>query len=138
MSKSLANLLRPRDALWYGLLGRPFNGKQAAEIGLINIAVPLVSLREETMSIARELASKDPFALKATKDGYRYSLEMSWDASISYAFAKEMELIVRQNDAFRTEGIGDFLKGKYKPGLESHDQVSKDAAAPTQEEREPR
>lgn len=138
VSKSLANLLRPRDALWYGLLGRPFNGKQAAEIGLINIAVPLVSLREETMSIARELASKDPFALKATKDGYRHSLEMSWDASISYAFAKEMELVVRQNDAFRTEGIGDFLKGKYKPGLESHDQVSKDAAALTRQEREPR
>lgn len=138
VSKSLANLLRPRDALWYGLLGRPFNGKQAAEIGLINIAVPLASLREETMSIARELASKDPFALKATKDGYRHSLEMSWDASISYAFAKEMELVVRQNDAFRTEGIGDFLKGKYKPGLESHDQVSKDAAAPTRQEREPR
>jgi trans-feruloyl-CoA hydratase/vanillin synthase len=138
VSKSLANLLRPRDALWYGLLGRPFNGKQAAEIGLINIAVPLVSLREETMSIARELASKDPYALKATKDGYRYSLEMSWDASISYAFAKEMELVVLQNDAFRTEGIGDFLKGKYKPGLESHDQVSKDAAAPTRPGQEPR
>ena len=118
--------------------GTPFNGKQAAEMGLINIAVPLVSLREETMSIARELASKDPFALKATKDGYRHSLEMSWDASISYAFAKEMELVVRQNDAFRTEGIGDFLKGKYKPGLESHDQVSKDAATPTRQEREPR
>jgi trans-feruloyl-CoA hydratase/vanillin synthase len=138
VSKSLANLLRPRDALWYGLLGRPFNGKKAAEIGLINVAVPLVSLREETMTIARELASKDPFALKATKDGYRYSLEMSWEASISYAFAKEMELVVRQNDGFRTEGIGDFLKGKYKPGLESHDKVTKDATAPTQPGQEPR
>jgi len=138
VSKSLANLLRPRDALWYGLLGHPFNGKRAAEIGFINIAVPLVSLREETMKIARELASKDPFALKATKDGYRYSLEMSWDAAISYAFAKEMELVVRQNDAFRTEGIGDFLKGKYKPGLESHDKVSKNAAAPTQPGQEPK
>ena len=45
---------------------------------------------------------------------------MSWEASIDYAFAKEQELIVRQKDAFRNEGIGDFLKGKYKPGLESH------------------
>ena len=120
VSKSLANLLRPRDALWYGLLGRPFNGKTAAEMGFVNLAVPLATLHEETMVVARELASKDPNALRAAKDAYRFSLEMSWEASIDYAFAKEQELIARQNDAFRNEGIGDFLKGKYKPGLESH------------------
>ncbi len=125
VSKSLANLMRPRDALWYGMLGRPFDGKKAADIGFINLAVPLASLWEETMKIARELANKDSFALRATKDGYRHSLEMSWDAAISYSFAKESELVLQQNDAWRTEGIGDFLKGKYKPGLESHDQVEK-------------
>jgi trans-feruloyl-CoA hydratase/vanillin synthase len=73
------------------------------------------------MAVAREIAAKDPAALKATKDGYRFSLEMSWDASMNYTSAKEAELVVRQNDAWRTEGIGDFLKGEYKPGLESHD-----------------
>jgi trans-feruloyl-CoA hydratase/vanillin synthase len=121
VSKSLANLLRPRDALWYGLTGRPFNGKVAAEIGFVNVAVPLAKLREETMTVAKEIAAKDPWAIKATKDGYRFSLEMSWDASMSYTSAKEFELVVRQNDAWRAEGIGDFLKGEYKPGLESHE-----------------
>jgi trans-feruloyl-CoA hydratase/vanillin synthase len=123
VSKSLANLLRPRDALWYGLLGRPFDGKQAAEIGFVNVAFPRAKLREETIAVARELAAKDPHALRATKDGYRFALEMSWDASMSYTSAKEHDLVVRQNDAWRTEGIGDFLKGEYKPGLESHDRV---------------
>lgn len=123
VSKSLANLLRPRDALWYGLLGRPFDGKTAARIGFVNIAVPLERLREETMQVARELAQKDPWALKATKDGYRFSLDMPWDAAMSYSSSKEMELVVRQNDAWRAEGIGDFLKGKYKPGLEGHEKV---------------
>jgi trans-feruloyl-CoA hydratase/vanillin synthase len=126
VSKSLANLLRPRDALWYGLLGRPFDGKTAAAIGFVNIAVPLARLHEETMSVASELAQKDPWALKATKDGYRFSLEMPWDAAMSFSSGKEMELVVRQNDAWRSEGIGDFLKGKYRPGLESHDQAIKD------------
>ncbi len=121
VSKSLANLMRPRDALWYGMTGRPFGGKVAADIGFINLSVPLVKLREETMTVAKEIAAKDPWALKATKDGYRYSLEMSWEASMSYTSAKEAELVSRQNDAFRTEGISDFLKGEYKPGLESHD-----------------
>jgi trans-feruloyl-CoA hydratase/vanillin synthase len=121
VSKSLANLMRPRDALWYGMTGRPFGGKVAADIGFINLSVPLEKLREETMTVAKEIAAKDPWALKATKDGYRFSLEMSWDASMSYTSAKEFELVTRQNDAWRSEGIGDFLKGEYKPGLESHD-----------------
>ena len=121
VSKSLANLLRPRDALWYGLLGRPFDGRIAAQIGFVNMAVPLAKLRAETMQVATEIASKDPHAVRATKDGYRFALEMTWEASMSYTSAKEHDLVVRQNDAFRTEGIGDFLKGDYKPGLESHD-----------------
>lgn len=120
VSKSLANLMRPRDALWYGMLGRPFDGNVAARIGFVNLAVPAARLREETMQVARELAQKDPWALKATKEGYRFSLEMSWEAAMSYSSAKEMELVLRQGDAWRTEGIGDFLKGKYRPGLESH------------------
>lgn len=123
VSKSLANLLRPRDALWYGLLGRPFDGKVAADIGFINLAVPSARLKEETMQVARELAAKDPWALKATKEGYRLSKEMSWEAAMSYSSAKEMELVLRQGDAWREEGIGDFLKGKYRPGLEAHGQA---------------
>jgi len=120
VSKSLANLLKPRDALWYGMLGRTFDGKVAADIGFINISVPADRLREETMQVATELAQKDPWALKATKENYRFALEMSWEASMSYSMAKEMELSYRQDDAWRAEGIGDFLKGKYRPGLEAH------------------
>jgi len=118
VSKALANLMRPRDALWYGLLGRPFNGKVAERIGLVNLSVPLEKLRAETTQVALELAAKDPWALKVTKDAYRYSLEMPWDAAINFAGGKEMELVVRQKDAWRSEGIGDFLQGKYRPGLD--------------------
>ena len=120
VSKSLANLLRPRDALWYGLTGEPFNGSVAAQIGFVNKAVPLAKLADEARKAALTIAQKDPWALKATKDGYRNSLDMGWDAAIDYASAKEMELVLRQGDAFRKEGIGDFLKGAYRPGLESH------------------
>ena len=70
VSKSLANLMRPRDALWYGMTGEPFNGKVAAEIGFINKAVPLAKLKEEARKVATMIAQKDPWALKATKDGY--------------------------------------------------------------------
>ena len=47
VSKSLANLMRPRDALYYGLSGRPFNGKEAARIGFVNFSVPLARLEKD-------------------------------------------------------------------------------------------
>ncbi len=116
VSKSLANLLRPRDALFYGMTGRPFNGRRAAEIGFVNYSVPAAKLEEETMTLAKELAGKDPHALKATKDGYRFSLEMTWEASMNYTFAKENEIFVAQKGGWIEQGIGEFLQGKSKPG----------------------
>ena len=125
VSKSLANLLRPRDALFYGLTGRPFSGKIAAAIGLVNYAVPLARLREETLAVARDIAGKDPAALKAVKDGYRFALEMSWEASMDYTAAKEDELTLAQRVGWKDEGVGDFVQGKFKPGLGGHEKIEK-------------
>ena len=116
VSKSLANLMRPRDALLYGLSGRTFDGKRAEQMGFVNFSVPLAQLEAETMALAREIAGKDTAALKATKDGYRFSLEMTWEASMNYTFAKENEVFVAQKGGWIEQGIGDFLEGKTKPG----------------------
>ena len=125
VSKSLANLLRPRDALFYAMTGRTFKGDHAAEIGLINAAYPLAELKKEVMAVAAELATKDPDALSAAKDAYRFSLEMSGEAALNYAAAKSDQLSMRQNDSWRSEGIGDFLQGKYRPGLAAHKSTGK-------------
>jgi len=117
VSKSLANLLRPREALLYGLTGRPFDGKEAARIGFVNYSVPSSELRANVMALAHEIASKDGDALRATKDGYRFSLEMSWEASMDYCLAKQDQLTKRQSGGWMDKGIGDFLDKKYKPGL---------------------
>src|SRR6202035_5330051 len=53
VSKSLANLFRPRDALFYGLTGRRFDGRTAASIGFVNLAFPAAQLRAETLKLAR-------------------------------------------------------------------------------------
>lgn len=125
VSKSLANLFRPRDALFYGLTGRRFDGKKAAEIGFVNFSVPLARLEAETMALAREIASKDPIALRATKDAYKFSLDMPWEAAMNYSSAKENELSLFQKGAWVERGIGDFMKGLYKPGLEAHEAFEK-------------
>jgi trans-feruloyl-CoA hydratase/vanillin synthase len=125
VSKSMANLFRPRDALLYGLTGRRFDGKTAANMGFVNYAVPLARLKDETMALARDIAGKDPAALRATKEGYRFSLEMTWEASINYTGAKEEELAARQRIGWKDSGVRDFVDGKFKPGLESHEGIKK-------------
>jgi trans-feruloyl-CoA hydratase/vanillin synthase len=125
VSKSLANLLRPRDALLYAMTGRRFNGKVAADIGFVNFAVPAAQLREETLKLAREIAAKDPSALRTTKEAYRFSLEMTWEASMNFTMAKEEELQHRQRIGWKEEGVGDFVKGKFKPGLEGHESIGR-------------
>ena len=42
----------PRQALYYACLGEPFDGIEAARIGMINFAVPAASLRAETVKLA--------------------------------------------------------------------------------------
>ncbi len=37
---------------------------------------------------------------------------------MAYSAAREGLLTLNQNDAWRTTGIGDFLKGEYRPGLD--------------------
>lgn len=121
VGKSMGNLLRPRDYMLYALTGRPMNGKIAADIGFINYAVPRAELRENVMALAHEIAAKDPSALLATREIYRLSMDMEWDTAMNYASALQAWHTQRQGNAFREEGIGDFLDKKYKPGLGGHE-----------------
>ena len=123
VSRSISNILRPREALLYALTGRSFDGKEAARIGLVNYSVPRTALESTTLALAREMTGKDPAALRATKDAYRFSLEMSWEAAMSYAGAKEQEVYVAQQGGWVERGVGDFVKGSYRPGVESHQGV---------------
>ena len=121
VGKSMGNLLRPRDYMLYALTGRPMNGKIAAEIGFINYAVPREKLREDVMALAHEIAAKDASALQATREIYKNSRDMNWDTAMDYAAALQASHTARQANAFREEGIGDFLDKKYKPGLGGHE-----------------
>lgn len=119
VSKSLANLLRPRDALFYGLTGRSFDGRRAAEIGFVNYAVEDDALRDHVLELAAEIAEHDPEALRGTKEAYRHSLDMGWEAAMSYSAAREHQLTLMQGNKWRDENLVAFADGKYRPGLEA-------------------
>ena len=121
VSKALADTVGYRKALEYIMTGETFTGLQAAEMGLVNRAVPLEILREETVTLARKLASKNPVALRAAKHGFKRCRELTWEQSEDYLYAKVDQAQLRDPEDGREEGLRQFLDEKsIKPGLESY------------------
>src|SRR5271155_3867844 len=88
VSKALADTVGQRKALEYIMTGETFTGKQAAEMGLVNRAVPLEKLREETVALASKLIEKNPVVLRAAKHGFKRCRELTWEQSEDYLYAK--------------------------------------------------
>ena len=121
VSKALADTIGHRKALEYIMTGDTFTGAQAAEMGLVNRAVPLDRLRAETIALAKKLAEKNPVALRAAKHGFKRCRELTWDQSEDYLYAKLDQARMRDPEHGREEGLRQFLDEKrIKPGLQSY------------------
>ena len=121
VSKALADTVGQRKALEYIMTGDTFTGKEAAEMGLVNRAVPLDKLREETVAMARKLLVKNPVVLRAAKHGFKRCRELTWEQSEDYLYAKFDQAQLRDPEHGREEGLKQFLDQKsIKPGLESY------------------
>ena len=121
VSKALADTIGQRKALEYIMTGETFTGAQAAAMGLVNRAVPLEKLREETVALARKLAAKNPLALRAAKHGFKRCRELTWEQSEDYLYAKVDQSMHRDPEHGRDEGLRQFLDEKsIKPGLETY------------------
>ncbi len=116
--KSVASVMSARDGLYYTLTGETFDGRRAAEMKLVNIAVPHAILREHTRALARTLLSKNRAAVRAAKHAFRRVGAMSWDDSDDYLAAKLDQLRLTDPEGGRNEGMRQFLDDKtYRPGL---------------------
>jgi trans-feruloyl-CoA hydratase/vanillin synthase len=119
--KSCSAVMSQRDILLYAMTGRAFDGRQAAEMKLVNEAVPLAELRATTRDLAIELVGKNPTALRAIKLSARRVKDMSWDDSGDYLLAKSDQMIFQDPEKGRAKGMSQFLDDKtYRPGLGSY------------------
>jgi feruloyl-CoA hydratase/lyase len=122
VSKALADTVGSRAGLLYVMTGRTFDGRQAAEMGLVNSSVPLAKLRPEVESLARELLGKNPVVLRAAKLGFKHCGAMSWDQAEDYLYAKLEQSQFLDVERGREQGLGQFLDEKrIKPGLQSYE-----------------
>ena len=118
VSKVVVDTLCYRDALWYACTGEPFDGKQAADMKLINKAFPKEKLREETVSLAERLMKINPETLRATKQAIKQVKNMDYFQALDYLAAKATEISVRDKTDGRNKGIKQFIDDKtYRPGL---------------------
>ena len=116
-TKVATNLMSMRHAMYHALMGETIDGKTAAAWGLVNEAVPLASLRSRVTDMANVLLTKNPVALKATKDAIRRVMEMTYDNAEDY-LVRAQEAANFFDSQGRKEGLKQFIDDKtYKPGL---------------------
>ncbi len=122
VTKSVAMALAQRHALYYIMTGDNFDGKRAAEIGLVNFAVPKAELKDRTRALAQKLMEKNPFVMRAAKTAYHHVRHLSWDASLELLMAKSDQTKFRDPEKGDQKGMSQFLDAKsFRPGLSGYD-----------------
>jgi feruloyl-CoA hydratase/lyase len=127
VSRALAETVGTRAALLHIMTGRTFDGRRAAEMGLVNASVPRERLRDETRALAQELLGKNPVVLRAAKLGFKHCRDMSWDEAEDYLYAKLEQSQFQDHEHGREQGLAQFLDHKtIRPGLQAyaHDSAS--------------
>jgi feruloyl-CoA hydratase/lyase len=123
VSRALAATVSQRDALYYIMTGETFDGRRAAEIRLVNEAVPAGRLRARTRELALKLAATNPVVLRAAKVGFKIAAEMPWEQAEDYLYAKLEQSQFLDRSQGRQQGMSMFLDDKtYRPGLGSYSQ----------------
>src|ERR1051325_4740011 len=119
VSKAVADAVLPRHALYYACLGEPFDGKEAARIGMINYAVPGDKLEAATLEPAKRLMKKSPAVLRATKQAIRHVRTMDVPQAYEYLASKGQAIKAADKEDSYNTGLRQFLDEKsYKPTFE--------------------
>lgn len=118
VSRSLAEMIPARDAIYYIMTGKTFTGAEAATMRLVNEAVPRDELRERTTELAKHVAKMNRTVLEAAKTGFKRARSMEWETSEEYLYAKLDQSIANDSEHGRDKGMSQFLDDKtFKPGL---------------------
>ena len=116
--KAIEETLGYREALYYIMTGDTFTGKQAAEMGLVNYAVPADQLRARVVEIAKKLLALNPVTVYNAKVMYKATRHMDWELASEFAGAKSAQNATMDREKGRLRGLEQFLDEKsFRPGL---------------------
>jgi trans-feruloyl-CoA hydratase/vanillin synthase len=119
--KAVSTVMSQRDAMYYIMTGETFDGRKAAQMGLVNEAVPAKKLKARVKALAEVLRKKNPTVLRQAKTAFRHASRMSWDDAADYLSAKADQSTFVDQERGREEGLRQFLDEKsFKPGLQPY------------------
>jgi feruloyl-CoA hydratase/lyase len=120
-SKVASELLGFRNAMYHAMMGENLTGKQAAEQGLVNEALPADQLQARVTEVAKVLLAKNATALRATKWAVRRVREMTYDNAEDFLI-RAQESANSFDSEGRKEATRQFIDQKtFKPGLGAYD-----------------
>jgi feruloyl-CoA hydratase/lyase len=120
-SKVASELLGFRNAMYHAMMGENLTGKQAAEQGLVNEALPANQLQARVTEVAKVLLAKNATALRATKWAVRRVREMTYDNAEDFLI-RAQESANSFDSEGRKEATRQFIDQKtFKPGLGAYD-----------------
>jgi naphthoate synthase len=115
----LASLVGPKKAKEMWFLCRRYDARQALEMGLVNIVVPLDALEDETVAWCREMLAMSPFALRLVKasfnageDGFSGIQQLAHDTNLLFYENSEAQ---EGRDAYREKRAPDFSRFPKRP-----------------------
>ncbi|HXX19190.1 MAG TPA: p-hydroxycinnamoyl CoA hydratase/lyase [Candidatus Acidoferrum sp.] len=118
VTRAVAQVMNHRDSLYYIMTGDTFDGKKAAEMGLVNKSVPRSQLRTETEALARKLLQKNPTVLRHAKTAFKVVRDLDWDTAETFLTAMAISSGASDPERGRQKGLRQFLDEKsYRPGL---------------------
>jgi feruloyl-CoA hydratase/lyase len=121
VTKAVASVIGHRNTMYYIMTGETFDGRKAAQMGLVNEAAPRAELRARVQKLAATLLDKNPAALRAAKHAARRIRDMSWEDAEDYLFAKLDQMRFLDPEKGREKGMQQFLDEKsYRPGLAAY------------------
>lgn len=110
----------PRAAMYLIMTGDTVNAKEAMQMGLVNKVVKHQKLEMVTLELATKLSQRNPQALKIAKELFRGLRGMELFNAIPYEMGKVYELSYFQKGEWIKDGLGQFKKKRYKPGLRAY------------------
>ena len=115
----LARIVGQKKAREIWFLCRPYDAKQALEMGLVNTIVPLEKLEEETVQWCREILQNSQMAIRCLKsalnadcDGQAGLQELAGNATLLFYMTEEGQ---EGRNAFNERRKPDFSKFPYRP-----------------------
>jgi feruloyl-CoA hydratase/lyase len=119
VTKAAIETMGYRNALFYAMTGETFDGRQAAQMGFVNEAVPRAELRARTRALALSLLEKNQTVLRGVKLAMKRTKYMDWEMSADYLYAKHAEAMLMGGASNRSNAMKAFLDDKtFRPGVE--------------------